>query len=424
MKPETKGAPAASLLAPLKKRAFRLYWIGESTSLLGDQFYFIALPWLVLQVTGEAFAVGSVLALAGLPRAVIMLFGGAFSDRYSPRSVLLAANLARMFLASGLSLLLFFKAPGMGVIYLTACLFGLADAFYYPAKNAILPQLADPAQLEAVNAITRGTMQLSFFIGPALAGIVIALFTESGGNRYTGLAVAFFIDTLTFLVSVLTLWQIRTGKTSAPLAGTGIVTSMREGFQAFWDDKTFRLLFIVTALINFLYFGPLFVGIPVMVDLRFSSGSAAYGFIFSALGAGALLGTLAGGIIPRPKPSRLGITLLLVTAVEGFGLIAFGLLDTLATAVIVALIMGAANGYTTVIYFSWLQRRTPDSIMGRIMGLQMFASVGLLPLASIIAGAVLEFSTLILFCGSGGLMLLLVILSASSPVVRTMGQSA
>ena len=85
---------------PLRVHDFRLLWAGESISLLGDQFYLIALPWLVLQVTGNALALGTVLALASIPRALFMLIGGAFVDRFSPRLIMLLSNFARMVLVA------------------------------------------------------------------------------------------------------------------------------------------------------------------------------------------------------------------------------------------------------------------------------------------------------------------------------------
>src|SRR5262249_33662701 len=99
---ETNAQKPAS---PLKVRNFRLLWIGEGISLLGDQFYLIALPWLVLQLTGSALALGTIMALASIPRAVFMLVGGALVDRYSPRSVMLASNVARLVLVAVLSAL-------------------------------------------------------------------------------------------------------------------------------------------------------------------------------------------------------------------------------------------------------------------------------------------------------------------------------
>src|SRR3954465_8151293 len=99
---ETKVQKPAS---PLSVRNFRLLWIGEGISLLGDQFYLIALPWLVLQITGSALALGTLMALASIPRALFMLVGGALVDRFSPRAVMVASNFARLVLVGLLSAL-------------------------------------------------------------------------------------------------------------------------------------------------------------------------------------------------------------------------------------------------------------------------------------------------------------------------------
>jgi len=95
---EQKPRMTASPMRVLRNRNFRLLWIGEGISLLGDQFYLIALPWLVLSLTGDALVVGTVLATAGIPRALFMLVGGALTDRFTPRKLMINSNLARMML--------------------------------------------------------------------------------------------------------------------------------------------------------------------------------------------------------------------------------------------------------------------------------------------------------------------------------------
>src|SRR6266852_5874381 len=133
--------PVQRPAGPLSVRNFRLLWIGEGISLLGDQFYMIALPWLVLQLTGSALALGTVMALAGIPRALFMLVGGALVDRFSPRAVMLASNLARLVLVALLSALVLTNHIRLEMLYGFALAFGLADAFYYPGQSAIVPQL-------------------------------------------------------------------------------------------------------------------------------------------------------------------------------------------------------------------------------------------------------------------------------------------
>src|SRR5215216_893365 len=145
--------------SPLSVRNFRLLWIGEGISLLGDQFYMIALPWLVLQLTGSALALGTVMALAGIPRALFVLVGGAFVDRFSPRSVMIASNFARLVLVVLLSALVLTNNVRIEMLYAFALAFGLADSFYFPGQSAIIPQLLPEDQLQAGNTFVQGTAQ-------------------------------------------------------------------------------------------------------------------------------------------------------------------------------------------------------------------------------------------------------------------------
>src|SRR5579859_4022675 len=192
---------------PLSVRNFRLLWIGEGISLLGDQFYMIALPWLVLQLTGSALALGTVLALASIPRALFMLVGGAFVDRYSPRSVMFASNFARLVLVAAMSALVLTNTMRIEMLYAFALAFGLADAFYFPAQTAIVPQILPYEQLQAGNSFVQGTAQLSLLLGPALAGALIALLghAATGAPGMQGIGLAFGVDTLSFVASLLTL---------------------------------------------------------------------------------------------------------------------------------------------------------------------------------------------------------------------------
>jgi MFS family permease len=119
----------------LRNHNFRLLWIGEGISLLGDQFYLIALPWLVLSLTGNPLAVGTVLAMAGIPRALFMLVGGALTDRFTPRKLMINSNLARMILTGLLAALVMANLIQLWMLYVSALLFGFVDAFFFPAQT-------------------------------------------------------------------------------------------------------------------------------------------------------------------------------------------------------------------------------------------------------------------------------------------------
>ena len=135
--PEEKN----SMLNVLSLRDFRLLFTGVATSLLGDQFALIATPWLVLQLTGDPLALGIVLALEGIPRAVFMLFGGAVTDRLSPRMVMLASDIARFVLATLMAIVVIAGTVQLWMVYAFSLGLGLVAGFAGPAGNSILPMV-------------------------------------------------------------------------------------------------------------------------------------------------------------------------------------------------------------------------------------------------------------------------------------------
>ena len=378
--------------SPLTVPSFRLLWIGEGISLLGDQFYLIALPWLVLQLTGSALALGAILALASIPRAVFMLVGGAFVDRYSPRSVMLASNAARLVLVALMSGLVLTHQIQLGMLYVFALAFGLADAFYYPAQSAIVPQVLPVEQLPAGNTFVQGTAQLSLFLGPLLAGGLIALLGQAaagaGANApdTRGIGLAFAIDALSFVASLATLGLMRVSNAASPArAGQNVLAAIREGFVYVWGQRILRVFFLLVVAINFLVMGPVTVGIPVLAQARLAEGAAAFGVIMSAFGAGALLGIVLSGLLPTPRPERLGPTLLLVISSMGVGVVLMPLFAATAVVAGIGLVMGAAAGYQRLLFFTWLQKRIPPGLMGRVMSLLFFCSIGLAPVSNALA---------------------------------------
>jgi MFS family permease len=416
-----------SLPTLLRLRGFRLLWAGELISLLGDQFYLIALPWLVLQLTGDALAVGTVLALAGIPRALFMLVGGALTDRFSPRTVMLASNLLRMALVALLALLILGSAIEIWMLYLFALAFGLMDAFFYPAQSAIVPRLVGQDQLQTANAIMQGTFQLSLFAGPVLAGYLIARFGNGAvGQDATGIGLAFAVDALTFLASATALWQLKESEPGRsaenPGKEEGVLEAIGEGIRIAWSDTALRSFFILIALSNFLVNGPIFVGIPVLADNRFAEGAAAFGVIMSAYGGGSLLGSILAGLLPRPPARVMGIVLGAIWSGLGLGVLFLGLAANTTVAATTALAMGAAQGYVVILFITWLQRRTSGPMMGRMMSLLMFASAGLLPVSNVLTGALIRIDARALFLTAGGLMVILVFSFMLNPAVRSMAE--
>jgi MFS family permease len=419
---EKKGASFLSLFG---LRNFRLLWISEGVSVIGDQFYLIALPWLVLNLTGDALAMGTVLALAAVPRALFMLVGGALTDRFSPRLVMFISNILRMALVLLLAVPVLRGSIEMWMIYTLALLFGLADAFFYPAQSAIIPRLVRDEQLQAANALLQGTWQLSLFAGPVLAGTLIAMMAgdaASAGGDLRGIGLAFVIDGLSFLISAVILWFVDDGGTAVQSDADkeSLISAIREGLRAVWQDPALRAFFLLIAISNFLIIGPLSIGVPVLAASRFSGGAAAFGIIMSAYGGGSLIGTILAGVLPRPPAQRMGIVLGLIWSGLGLGIIGLGLASTTSSAAVIALFMGIAEGYVVILFITWLQRRTTEAMLGRMMSLLMFASVGLQPLSNMLTGALIDLNAQILFVAFGALMIIMTLLFLLNPAVRSM----
>ena len=148
--------PTARRDSVFANRNFRLLFGGSTISMLGDQFTLVALPWLVLKLTGNPAALGLVLAAMALPRSLFMLIGGAVVDRLSPRRVLLAARGVNALLVALLAVLVLLGEIRMWLVYLIALGIGLSTAFAYPAGSAILPQLVRKDQLQPANALVMG----------------------------------------------------------------------------------------------------------------------------------------------------------------------------------------------------------------------------------------------------------------------------
>lgn len=409
-----------TLWQPLQVLNFRLLWLGESVSLLGDQFHFVALSWLTLQLTGSGLALGTVLMAASIPRAVFMLVGGAASDRFSPKMLMLISNAARALLVAAITGLVLFDTVQLWHLYVLAVAFGVVDAFFHPAFMTIVPMLVEQDRLEASNALLRGTAQLSVLIGAAPAGFLIST---------VGLTAAFGVDAATFAFATVTLWLIKV--TNSQIAAStedkiataesskenDLITAIREGLRYAWSDPVVRAILLIVAAVDFSFVGPFNVGLASLADHRFVGGAAAFGTMLSAWGGGALLGTLFAGAIGQPR--HRGRLLLGVSGVLGAGLASIGVMPNVLLASVVIAAMGIGSGVVNVVMVAWLQARTETKMLGRVMSLVMLASVGMAPLSFALAGALVDLHATLTFAVAGGIVLVATVVSAANRTVRT-----
>jgi MFS family permease len=237
-----------------------------------------------------------------------------------------------------------------------------------------------------------------------------------------GIAAAFALDAVTFLVSILTLVAMTPVRAPEKNAGENVLAAIRSGIRFALEDNLLRVLFVLIAAANLLFVGPLLVGMPVLVQLRLSGGAAAFGLVISAYGGGNLVGILLAGSLPRPKAEQLNRLVVVLVASFGLALISFAFITSTGLAFAVLLAVGIGNGYFAITAITLLQQRTPAHMLGRVMSLILFANVGLVPVSQALSGLFIKLSLEGLFIGAGLLMIVLAAWTALDREARLMGE--
>jgi MFS family permease len=396
---------------PLALPHFRNLWIGSTISLLGDQFYLVALPWLVLQVTRSSLALGAVLMTAAIPRAALMLVGGAVIDRFSARRVLLTTAAARALLVGIVAVLIWLRVVELWHIYLLTFAFGVADAFSFPAGPALIPTLVSSQQLQPANALFQSSTVMAQMAGPAPAGLII---------RSWGIATAFFVDAVSFLAVIAALFRLPDPPpAAAPPSGAparpSMLRSIAEGLRAVRRDPPLLSLMVLFSSLNFCFAGPIAVGLAAVGKFRFGS-AAAFGTLVSCFSAGALVGMLLGGTIKRPR--RRGLQFIVMNGLVGLELIGIGLVLKLAAIAALLALMGLGVGFVNVQFSAWIQSRVERALLGRVMSVLMFSAVGLVPVSYAIAGVLAHWSLAGLFVAAGSLLVATAALALTGRAAR------
>src|SRR5215472_5911905 len=339
----------ASPRHPLRENNYRLLWMGNSISWMGDQFYLVAMPWLILQLTGSAVALGAIMMTAAIPRAVLMLVGGAMTDRISARRIMIATAWLRTLLVAALAALVWFHLLHLWHIYVLAFAFGSADAFYAPAAQTFLPSLLKPEQLPAANSVSQSTLQITTLIGPAPAAMVV---------KALGTAWAFIIDAVSFLFIIAALWRLP-DPPQKQTARKNVWKSIVEGLSYVGGDVALRSLLLVVAMINFCIAGPMGVSLAWIAKKNFGS-PLAFAVLTSSLAGGSLLGVMLAGL--RRQQTKRGWLLLGVSTFIGLTVGMMGILHYLWLMAVVLVLMAMAAGFLNIQLLSWFQQRVERAV--------------------------------------------------------------
>lgn len=368
--------PVQAALSAFRYRRFAVVWSGETLSMLGDFSYEVVFVWLVLHVTGSVRTLTVVLVVQAVPFAVLLLLGGAVADRLSPRTVMLAAHLGRAVIMAAIAALVAVGSVRTWELFALAAVFGVADAFFWPASDSILPSLLPAALLERGNAAVGFGEQGTRLLGPLLGGLLI---------HGAGLPAAIGFNAATYLLAALTVTAAppqRAAGGGRPLAAIG--GEIAEGLRYARRNGEFRIVFLLVAAATLSYSGLFAVGLPAL-SRRFPDGPFALGLLLSAWGLGQLAGTVSALLTGLPR--RWGLLILGMTLCEGSTFALLGLLPALWLTVTMLVLLGFGVAYSTDVALpTFIQTRTPPTVLGRVNSVLNLPRTTLAPLSIALMG--------------------------------------
>ena len=401
-----------ALFRALTHRSFALLWVGQTISRVGDHLYQVALAWWVLEKTGSALAMGTVLTFSMVPMLLFVLIGGVAVDRLPRVRLLLISDLGRGIAAAGVAWLALSGRLEIWHIYGASLLFGLADAFFQPAYLALVTELTPVSALTSANSLTSLSMQAGRIVGPALGAALVGL----GGTTlaFAGNALSFFAAALL----VLPLLRLSTAPAPRPSQGMGgIGRDLREGLAVVAGSPILWVTILLFSLTNITLAAPFAVALPFLVKDHLHGDVRTLGLLYAVFPIGYVLGGLWMGRYPRLRWR--GLVSYGGAIVAGLGLAVLGANVPLAVILLAALINGAALEVFGLIWTNILQTVVPGDKLGRVASFDMLGSFMLLPIGYGLTGWATEaLGPALVFIAGGLLTALITALGLLHPAVR------
>ncbi|MGH3495900.1 MAG: MFS transporter [Nocardioidaceae bacterium] len=401
--------------AVLRRKPFVIVMGGELVSMIGDSIYVIALTWLILtESTPKVLAVSLICVV--VPRAVLLLVGGALTDRLSARWVMFCSHASRVALVAALAATAAWGTLHAWHFFAISAAFGVADAFFWPASKTIIATLVPAEELVEANAVNQVAEQGASLGGPALGGLLVAL---------VGPVPALVVNAATFLVAASTIWVApRPAAESAPrsaLSVRGTLTEIREGLSYARRKPGVRVVLIIISAAALSYSGLFGVGLPALAQ-TFSQSAFALGLMYSCWGAGQFLGAASAGFTGLPH--RWGLLIIAMAYVEGVSFAVLGFIPSLWLVAPLFVLLGFGVAYTTDVALpAWIQTTTPESVLGRVNSVIDVPRMIFEPLSIIMIGVLVSIDLRLALFGAAVPMLTAAVVLSLSPTARLMGSA-
>ncbi len=364
------GFARIGLFRPLRSRDFRLLWAGQTVSLVGDGIFLIAMAWTAFQLWNSPASLSIVGIAMTVPLIACLLLGGAVSDRFDRRRVMIASDAARAVAVGAIAVLDLTGRLDFATFAALVAVYGAATAFFTPAFEAIVPTIVGPEELAQANSLDQfmrpGALRL---VGPALGGWVVA-FAGSGG--------AFAVDAGSFLVSMAAVAAIHPVAPSAEQAGS-TAAAIADGFR-FVRSQAWLWVTLLSAAVAYLAFlGPTEALVPFVVKNDLHASAASLGLVFAAGGIGAIGAALVMG--QRGQPRRAVTFMYACWTLATIAVAGYGLGRSTVQLMVACLVFNALEAAGTIVWATIKQRHVPRRLLGRVSSLDWMISIALLPLS-------------------------------------------
>jgi MFS family permease len=360
----------------LRHRNFRLYFGGQSISLIGTWMTRVATSWLVYRLTGSPILLGVVSFAGQIPTFLLAPFAGVIVDRIDRRTLLVWTQALAMVQSLALASLTLSHRINIAEVLVLSVFQGLINAFDMPGRQSFMIKMVeDKSDLSNAIAINSSMVNVARLVGPSLAGMVIAVSNEGW---------CFLIDGISYIAVVASLLMMRVARDAEHHQATSMLAQLREGWTYVAHFAPIRDILLLFALLSLMGW-PFMVLMPIFAVQVLHGGPHTLGFLMGAVGVGSLISALA--LVVRRSVRGLTKMIPIAAAAFGIGLISFGLSGVLWLSMLLMLLTGFGMMQGLTASNTIVQTLVDERMRGRVMSYYTMAFVGMAPFGSLLAGA-------------------------------------
>ena len=366
-----------SSLRALRSRNYRLFFAGQSVSLIGTWMTRLAMSWIVYQLTDSAFLLGLTSFVGQIPAFFVAPIAGVWLDRWNRHRVLVITQVLAMIQSLALAVLAFTGWINLWWMIGLALMQGLINAFDMPARQAfVIEMIEERADLGNAIALNSSMVNGAKLVGPAVAGVLIAA---------AGAGVCFLIDGISYIAVILSLLAMRVAPAQPRAAAKSALQELAEGWKYVVESPAIRSILLLLALVSVTGM-PYTVLMPVVAVDILHGGAHTLGFLMAMSGVGALASAI--GLALRRTVLGLGKRIAISAALFGGGLVVLGLSRSLTISLLLMTVTGFGMMQQMAASNTILQTIAADDKRGRVMSFYTLAILGMNPIGSLLAGGV------------------------------------